>query len=347
MVNKMKIIRSKKAMYNWFVLTFAIVLFITAFFSLLSQKNSVDFNTVGQRSDFIYEQMSLEDLNQLKLEECAKRASNKAIIELTLNGGRRLNNLLDGYKGFVPYEKDTVYNSDSIENYFIGLFYKNLIEELKESGVNFVINSKSIDVVNGNNVYGFGDRVKREYDIETYGSLNITYIPSFSYKFQNYNLSDYDKIYNIMNNFVIKSMRECNKEGSRLTGCVATKLDKQPVSVFNQDFKGLKMYFDKDCVNKFDKNYFVEYRAQYNQLLSAVNTDDKHHFVCIVDNNKFISGKKESNGKEQFMVDNPMYFFIINKEELKEELNIENTPIIDNNINGINYQIPDIAVAIN
>ena len=317
----MGLITSKKGIYNWFVLVVAVMLLITAFISLYVQKNSMEFETLGERSSEIYDKIAKQDLMQIEFEEAADRASSKAILDIALYSGllRPDSNLVSDV-GF--YKKGTEYNKKRMKEKFEKLFITNLNKEL-ENYTNYKLAEYTVRFEDGNHVFGEGELVEDEYT-SRFGDLNLSYIPSFSFKFENYNLDEYDRIYKAMNS-LYESMEECERDiyyiniNYNVFVCSLDKISTKRTE--DNNFKiitqGLEYRFDKDCLGQFDDNYFKEYKM-WGRIKNSEDYD-KIKYVCIKDTNRFIAGHAYKDGKNKFIVKNPIYVFKINYEKIKRE----------------------------
>lgn len=307
----MKIIISKKAMYNWFVLVMATILLTTAFLSLLLTKESLQFNALGSRSGSILTATIAQDFKQLKLDEAANRGANKAIVNI----------LAKNEPSSIYYYS---YNQKLIEKLFIDEFVIHFDKEIKNVGLDYKINNKTINIKDGNVVFGFG----KEKDIVINNNLakfNLSYIPKFSYSFQKFNLNEYENMYNFMNKFLLKTISHCKQNNQNIKDedlfqCVIANYSQIPLVYKTRE---IKPYFNENCFDKLDENYF----AAYNSLSSKYNLEQhklQYYTVCLIDENLLIQGYNKNN---DFIVDSPIFIFFIDKS-----LDFSN---IQNNANNI------------
>lgn len=300
--------KSKKGMYNYFVLTFGVVLLVVAFVTLFTQIETLSFNTLGSRSDFLLKQTVEQDILHLRLDECAKRAANQAVINLILSHKP---------SDRIHYH----YNENVMNSIFIDEFYKLFKQEIETEGLPFEFEKQAISIKDGDTIFGFGRRFNNEQDLEHgenyLAKLNISYIPRFSYTFQNYNLRDFQKVYRMMNDFVLTNISGCSKEIENwredlsdyrsLLNCVLKNYSEIPLVDI---FRTLDLKFDGQCISQFD-DYFSEFSERQDLYIVRAHSE-KYITVCLKDNTRLISGLS----KESFIVEEPIYLFFIEKDKI-------------------------------
>jgi hypothetical protein len=301
--------RSKKGMYNYFVLTFGVILLVTAFITLFTQREVLNFNTLGSRSDFLLKQTVEQDLLQLRLDECAKRAANQAVIGLILNN--------------TPSDKINYYYSENtINSLFIDKFYEIFVKEIEAEELPFKFEKETINIKDGSTIFGFGKRVYLEKSLEIedssgkdrkHSELNLSYIPKFSYKFQRYNLTDFQKIYGMMNDFVLVNFSGCKKDENidndqKLKDCVMLNYNKIPLVDIRRT---MEINFDDECTNQFNDEYFIQFSKEKNIYETLIHKD-KYFTICLTDSTRLLSG----NSKYGFVVKKPTYLFFLQKDKI-------------------------------
>jgi len=352
----MKLIKSKKGIYNWFVLVVTVILLITVFISLYVQKSSMDFNTLGKRSALIYDAAAKQELRQIIFEEASKRASNQVIIDMLLNSG------FGSVVQDNSYTPRVNYKFEKIRKEFWNGFILKMKEEMKSEHINYVLAENTVQTFDdGSGVYGFGEYVEKTTTSE-YGELNLSYIPSFSFKFENYNLQEYEYVYETMG-AVYEFMGQCGNEKTKknvvkdnynMFVCILEKLAIKEANdaQFNFIASRFNFKFDENCLKTFDDEYFKEFQRKWQNRVSNEEYKDIR-FICLEDSNRYIAGHKYQDGKDKFIVRNPIYVFKINKTKAMQDqgfvmddganqnMNSDENSIVDKN--DIFYNIGEIG----
>jgi hypothetical protein len=261
--------------YNWFLLFLFVGLMLIAFISLFYKTEAVKASPpLGSRANYIYDALSIKEMNLKIIDFHVKLAANKALREVSNTFGVDPDEVLPGIEFYnnapliYTSASSTPLNFINPEQYFMKSFKKHLETELnrfEQSSVHFEYSlspfpkgmglfnydPRSLSILEGDTIYGFSliDHFIKVEDLVT------SYTPDFKYRFENYNLNDYKKIDFVIRKYIYPLFQEekCNFDRMNQLFKIHNEfLNREPETQYVgfSNFENLKDYelsFNEEC----------------------------------------------------------------------------------------------------